>query len=215
VGALDGHPCALRDSCCAPLPPQAPLQAFTLISDRSYISQSAGRISRALFEIALSRGWSNLASKMLEIAKCVDKRMWWHMHPLRQFNYLSFEVLSKLEDRNATLERLDEMTASEIGDMVRHPRAGPKIKDLVAQIPHMDLSATIQPITRGILRITLTIVPAFKFVTRVHGKSEPWWVWVEDAENDHMYVVHGGVLFLAFGFVWVVCCLWTCGVVVV
>lgn len=111
---------------------------------------------------------------MLEIAKCVDKRIWWHMHPLRQFKYLSYEVrtpapppparagtahtrtphrplaywvpvppdaqvLSKLEANNATLERLDEMTAREIGEMVRHPRAGDKVKDLVASVRARDV----------------------------------------------------------------------------
>ena len=166
---------------------QSFLKSFTLISDRAYITASAGRISRALFEISLTRGWSTLASRMLEIAKCVDKQMWWHMHPLRQFKYLSFEVLSKLEDKNATLERLDEMTPAEIGDMVRHPRAGDKVKELVSQIPHLELEAKIQPITRGILRITLTVTPAFHWNTKIHGKSEPWWIWVEDADNDHMY----------------------------
>lgn len=57
------------------------------------------------------------------------------------------------------------------------------------QIPHVELSATIQPITRGILRITLEVTPAFKWSTKIHGNSEPWWIWVEDAENDHMYAV--------------------------
>ena len=137
---------------------------------------------------------------------------------------LLFQVLSKLEAKSATLERLDEMTAREIGEMVRHPRAGDKVKDLVAsvrrtpcalacgtrgpalaaatpltpplpcrppsrQIPHLELSAAIQPITRGILRITLQVTPAFKWSTKIHGNSEPWWIWVEDAENDHMYDV--------------------------
>jgi len=40
-----------------------------------YITQSAGRLLRAIFEIVLHRGWAALAEKVLSLCKMVDKRM--------------------------------------------------------------------------------------------------------------------------------------------
>jgi len=48
-----------------------------------YVTQSAGRIMRALFEICLKRGWAQLAEVMLNLCKMVEKRLWSSMTPLR------------------------------------------------------------------------------------------------------------------------------------
>ena len=72
--------------------------------------------------------------------------------------------------------------------MINHVKLGPHILKLAKGFPHVSLSATIQPITRTVLRVRLTITPEFDWDDKLHGMtSEPWWVWVEDAENDHMY----------------------------
>jgi pre-mRNA-splicing helicase BRR2 len=43
--------------------------------DMVFITQSAGRLVRALFEIVLYRGWAQLADKALALCKMVNKRM--------------------------------------------------------------------------------------------------------------------------------------------
>lgn len=62
------------------------IDSFSLISDAAYISASLGRIMRALFEICLRRGWCEMTSFMLEYCKAVDRQIWPHQHPLRQFD---------------------------------------------------------------------------------------------------------------------------------
>ena len=38
------------------------------------------------------------------------------------------------------------------------------------------------------LRVRLQLTADFRWNDRVHGKTaEPFWVWVEDPSNDHMY----------------------------
>ena len=72
--------------------------------------------------------------------------------------------------------------------MVNHVRMGRVVETIVKGFPTISLVATIQPITRTVLRVRLTITPEFEWNDKLHGStSEPWWVWVEDAENDHMY----------------------------
>ena len=62
---------------------QLKLEGFALVSDMVYVTQSASRILRAMFEICLKRGWSHLSRRALDLCKMVEKRMWLSMSPLR------------------------------------------------------------------------------------------------------------------------------------
>ncbi|KAK3578447.1 hypothetical protein CHS0354_037425 [Potamilus streckersoni] len=65
---------------------------------------------------------------------------------------------------------------------------GSVVKKCVHQLPILELEASIQPITRTVLRVRLTIKPAFRWDDKVHGgTAEPFWIWVEDPENYHIY----------------------------
>lgn len=73
-----------------------------------------------------------------------------------------FEILSKLEQRNFTLDRLREMDPKEIGQMLHHVRAGADVKKAALEVPLVEMEASIQPITRTVLRVKLTVTPNFK-----------------------------------------------------
>ena len=166
---------------------QARVHGFTVISDTNFVAQNAGRVGRALFEVCLRKGWCSVANTFLNICKAVDRRLWWGQTPLRQFDTLSWDVIRKLEEKRATLSQLLDMTAAEIGQLVQHNRSGRMVLDLARKIPHLEIAASIQPITRGILRVTLKIQAAFDWADRWHGTVEPWWIWIEDAENERVY----------------------------
>ncbi|CAI5948102.1 unnamed protein product [Closterium sp. NIES-64] len=164
------------------------LDSFSLIADTAYVSASLGRITRALFEIALKRGWCSLAASLLEMAKAVDQRIWPHQHPLRQFeSVISQEVLFKLEDRGLDLDRLCDMDDSEIAAIIRSPYAAKLVSQCVSQFPYLELDAHISPITRTVLQVTLYVTPTFQWKERFHGNAQRWWIWVEDSENEHIY----------------------------
>ena len=75
-----------------------------------------------------------------------------------------------------------------IGHMIHHVRMGRVVQTLVRGFPTLSLAATIQPITRTVLKVRLTVTPEFEWNDKLHGNSsEPWWIWVEDSENNHMY----------------------------
>lgn len=94
---------------------QCKVTSFTLQSDMNYIAQNAGRIARALFEICLKRGWSTMSNHFLSLAKAIDQRMRPNQCPLRQFRELPIEVIQKLEDANADVDRLIDMEVKDIG----------------------------------------------------------------------------------------------------
>ena len=75
------------------------LDGYALNVDKVYVTQSASRIMRALFEICVKRGWGQASQRCLEMAKMIDKAMWTCMNPLRQFKSIPEYVLSRLEKK--------------------------------------------------------------------------------------------------------------------
>ncbi|XP_075100776.1 DExH-box ATP-dependent RNA helicase DExH14 [Nicotiana tabacum] len=164
------------------------IDTFSLISDAAYISASLARIMRALFEICLRRGWCEMSALMLDYCKAVDRQIWPHLHPLRQFDRdISSEILRKLEEREADLDRLQEMQEKDIGALIRYAPGGKVVKQFLGYFPLVQLSATVSPITRTVLKVDLVVAPQFVWKDRFHGTALRWWILVEDSENDHIY----------------------------
>ncbi|KAL5221729.1 hypothetical protein ABZP36_026442 [Zizania latifolia] len=164
------------------------LEGLSLSSDMVYIRQSAGRLLRALFEIVLKRGWAQLAEKALNLCKMIDKQMWNVQTPLRQFPGIPKEILMKLEKKELAWERYYDLTSQEIGELIRYPKMGRQLHKCIHQLPKLNLSAHVQPITRTVLGFELTITPDFQWDDKVHGYVEPFWVIVED--NDGENILH-------------------------
>nr|NVI75523.1 lethal (3) 72Ab [Cucujiformia] len=163
---------------------QLKLEGFALMSDMVYVTQSAARLMRAIFEIVLHRGWAQLADKSLALCKMVDKRMWQSMSPLRQFRKMPEEIVRKIEKKNFPWERLYDLGPNEIGELIRVPKLGKTIHKYVHQFPKLELSTHIQPITRAMLKVELTITPDFQWDEKLHGQSEAFWILVEDVDSE-------------------------------
>ena len=167
---------------------RAKINAFSLVSDQNYVVTNASRIARALFEIVLRKNWPLLAGRVLKLAKTIERQMWDYETPLRQHPAVKYDIVTKLEHRNFTLDKLRDLDSKEIGHLLHHVRAGSDIKRAAHEVPLVSIEATIQPITRTVLRVKLMISPDFRWNDKVHGKgSEPFWIWVEDPINNHIY----------------------------
>ncbi|KAI5074534.1 hypothetical protein GOP47_0010495 [Adiantum capillus-veneris] len=165
---------------------QLKLEGLSLTSDMVFITQSAGRLMRALFEIVLKRGWAQLAEKALTLSKMVNRRMWRSQTPLRQFKSISNDILSKIEKKNLAWERYYDLSSQEIGELVRAPKMGKPLHKLIHQFPKLELAARVLPITRSVLKVELTITPDFQWDEKVHGFVEPFWIIVEDNDGEHI-----------------------------
>ena len=69
----------------------------------------------------------------------------------------------------AVVGAAQDMEASEIGAMLRHPAAGGSVKAVVDAFPRISMEALLQPITRTVVRVQLTITPEFRCEARVPG----------------------------------------------
>ncbi|VDK71756.1 unnamed protein product, partial [Onchocerca ochengi] len=178
---------------------QLKLEGFALQSDMVFISQSAGRLFRALFEIVLWRGWAHLAQaclfllkfsaiqktyKILDVCKMVNARQWQSLNPLHQFKKIPSEVVRSIDKKNLSFERLYDLDQHQLGELVKMPKMGKPLYKFIRQLPKLDMTALIQPITRSTLRIELTITPDFLWDARVHGTAEGFWIFVEDVDGE-------------------------------
>ncbi|KAJ6672242.1 DEXH-BOX ATP-DEPENDENT RNA HELICASE DEXH12-LIKE [Salix viminalis] len=163
---------------------QLKLEGLSLTSDMVFITQSSGRLMRALFEIVLKRGWARLAEKALNLCKMINKRIWSVQTPLRQFHGILNKILMMLEKKDLSWERYYDLKPQEIGELIRFPKMGKTLHKLIHQLPKLNLAAHVQPITRTVLRVELTITADFLWDENIHGYVEPFWVIVEDNNGD-------------------------------
>ncbi|KAJ1958217.1 Pre-mRNA splicing [Linderina pennispora] len=163
------------------------LTGFALVSDMVYVTQSAGRIFRALFELCLRRGWARAAHRVLGWCKQVERRMWLTMTPLRQFGRACpTDLVRSVERKPFPWARYVDLSAQELGELVGSPKAGRLLHGLVHLVPRLEVSAHVQPLTRSLLRFELRLTPDFRWQDAVHGAAEQFWIWVEDADGERM-----------------------------
>ena len=161
------------------------LDGFALVADMVFVTQNAGRLFRALFEIAVKRGWSVLARKCLLWCKIVERRMWPIQTVLRQFKAVSDDVCRRIERKGLSNEDLSLMTPPEIGDIVRNARAGREIAEMLSQVPRVDATAYVQPLSRSTLLVKIDLQPDYEYSAAVHADTEIFWLFVEDVSQQH------------------------------
>ncbi|KAJ2400558.1 Pre-mRNA splicing, partial [Coemansia sp. RSA 2559] len=175
------------------------LSGFALVSDMVYVTQSAGRIFRALFELCVRRGWARAARRALDWCKQVERRMWLAMSPLRQFGRdCPPDLVRAVERKPFPWARYLDLTEQELGELIGSPKAGRVLHSLVHLVPRLEVGAHVQPLTRSLLRFELHVTPDFQWNDAVHGAAEQFWVWVEDADGDALLHTESFVLKRAY-----------------
>ncbi|KZF21219.1 Sec63-domain-containing protein [Xylona heveae TC161] len=167
---------------------RARLEDFALVSDSAYVAQNAARICRALFMIALNRGWGHQCLSLLSLCKSIEKQIWPFEHPFHQFD-LPQPILRNLDEKDGitSIEALRDMEPAEIGQLVHNQKMGNTISKLLDNFPTLSIDAEIAPLNRDVLRIKLYITPDFRWNDRHHGTTESYWIWVENSETSEIY----------------------------
>lgn len=160
------------------------LDGLALMADMVYVTQSAGRILRAIFEITLKKGWASVAKTALDLCKMAEKRMWPTMSPLRQFQACPREIIQKAERIDVPFSSYFDLDPPRMGELLGMPRAGKTVCGLVAKFPRVEINAQVQPMTRSMLRVELTIAPNFEWDDDIHGLAESFWIIVEDCDGE-------------------------------
>ncbi|TFB04253.1 Pre-mRNA-splicing factor brr2 [Trichoderma ghanense] len=160
------------------------LEGLALMADMVYVTQSAGRILRAIFEITLKKGWASVAKTALDLCKMAEKRMWPTMSPLRQFPSCPRDIIQKAERIEVSWSSYFDLDPPRMGELLGMPKAGRTVCGLVAKFPRLDVQAQVQPMTRSMLRVELSITPNFEWDDSIHGAAESFWIIVEDCDGE-------------------------------
>ncbi|KAL9092972.1 MAG: hypothetical protein Q9159_000596 [Coniocarpon cinnabarinum] len=170
------------------------LEGLALMADLVYVTQSAGRVLRAIFEIALKKGWASVAKMSLELCKTAEKRMWPTMTPLRQFpRHSEFGAPTIGQDIIQKAERVDvpwssyfDLDPPRMGELLGMPKSGRPVVNAVEHFPRLEVQASCQPVTRSLLRVELSITPNFQWHQELHGLAETFWILIEDCDGEEI-----------------------------
>lgn len=165
---------------------RARVSSFTLISDTNYVAQNASRVCRALFEICLKKNSGRKAEKFLQLAKCIDQRVWWDQNPLLQLLNVPMDVVTDVERRH-----LDIYEACADPDALQ---LSVKVKKWITSLPFIDIDGEddrvrVQPHGGNMVKLTFSLRPLFP-EWKDHpfcGKTLGSWIWVEDAVTGYIY----------------------------
>lgn len=171
------------------------LEGFALVSDMIYVTQSAQRLLRAIYEFCLRKKWARLASISLDACKMVEQRLWLSSCPLRQFPDCPAEVAKKMEASAMPWKRyLALENAEQVGEAIRIPRYGMPVLRMLQKFPQLKLSARALPVTSSLVRLEIEIEPNFEWDDAIHRGSEPFAFTVEDADGEKVLYSDSWVL---------------------
>ena len=170
------------------------LEGLALMADLVYVTQSAGRVLRAIFEICLKKGWSSVAKMALELCKTAEKRMWPAMTPLRQFpkhsEYgaptISQDIIQRAERVDVPWSSYFDLDPPRMGELLGMPKSGRSVVYAVEHFPRLEVQASCQPVTRSLLRVELSITPNFQWHQELHGLAETFWILIEDCDGEEI-----------------------------
>ncbi|CEP21995.1 unnamed protein product [Cyberlindnera jadinii] len=161
------------------------LEGFALNADMVYITQSAGRLLRAIYEIALHKKWSGLTTIALDLCKMVEKRLWLSNTPFRQFPDCPKKIIKNTESSNLPWSEYFNLTdPSEMAQAIRDEGLARNALDMIRKFPKVQLKCSIQTITPSLLRVELDILPEWTWDVRLHHGSEQFLLLVEDTNGE-------------------------------
>ncbi|KLO19819.1 Sec63-domain-containing protein [Schizopora paradoxa] len=163
---------------------------FALVSDMAYVAQNAGRIVRALLEIAISRKWATVAGVLMSLSKAVEKRTWPFENPIAQFeNTLRRETLLNVQRwaDDLSMAELAQMNPQDIGELIRmNHHHGAAVQRVAKEFPTLSLTYDLRPLTSDLIRLSVHAERIFTWGNRSKDVMEPFWVWVEDQDGTEI-----------------------------
>jgi len=166
------------------------IEDFALVSDSGYISQNAGRIIRALLEIALSNRWAVTSTALLGLTKAVERRLWPFDHPLESSQSglkpdLVYQLKRWADD--VEIKELAKMDKEELATLCKmNARHAEVIRDAARAFPFLAVEYKLKPITHDLVTVQVTIQKDFDWKDSRTSTIEPFYVWIESEDQSEI-----------------------------
>lgn len=172
-------------------------ESFSLVIDSQYVIQNAIRIMRCILEITSKKNMAFLVEVTLRWCKLLENRMYPGQLPLWQFTrennqgsfnnmktrrdlkegFLDTFLIEKLEECEIKMSNIEEMSSEELGRVLGIKKEMAKyVKSFSSYLPRFKVDYTVKPITQVILKVSVNVMPEWKWTPRWHSKSELFYV---------------------------------------
>lgn len=163
------------------------LDGFALTADMIYVTQSAGRLMRAIHEICLKKKWAQLALVTLNVCKYVESRMWSTSSAFRQYNNLAPpELVRATEASHLPFMSYFELSAAELAEAISFKGRSQLAHDLLQQYPRLSVEASAQPISAQTVRCLVDLGADWEWNRKLHGGAELFLVVVSDCDGERI-----------------------------
>ncbi|TID14932.1 hypothetical protein CANINC_004603 [Pichia inconspicua] len=161
------------------------LDGFALMADMIFVSQSAGRLFRALYDLALHKKWARVAKVLLNICKMIENHIWLTNSPLRQFPSVPNDIINVAEKSLTPWKYYLALKSEQsVVKAFKAEKYGNLAWELVQKFPKLSLDYSLAPISPSLLQVELKIVPFWKWDIAVHGYIESFTLIVEDCDGE-------------------------------
>ena len=93
--------------------------------------------------------------------------------PLRQFKGIPTEVLGRMEKKDLAWDRYYDLSAQELGELIRVPKLGKSLHRFVHQFPRLELAAHVQPITRTVIKVLHSLTQIYNVFNVFYVRACP------------------------------------------
>lgn len=166
------------------------LEGFALMADMVYVTQSAGRLLRAIHQICLKKRWARLTLITLELCKFVERRMWNTHSPFRQFGDLATsEIIRATEASHLPFISYFDLSAAELSEAINFRGHSQYAFELLSQFPKLVLECQGQPISPDQMRVLVEVQPSWEWNRKIHGASESFLLTLTDNDGELLHYV--------------------------
>lgn len=163
------------------------LDGFALTADMIYVTQSAGRLMRAIHEICLKKKWALLAETTLNVCKYIESRMWSTSSAFRQYgDSAPAELVRATEASHLPFISYFQLSAAELSEAISFRGRSQLAHDLLKQYPRLSIDSHAQPISSEMIRCLVEIEPEWEWNYKLHGGLEQFLVVVADCDGERV-----------------------------
>ena len=149
------------------------------------------RISRGIFHYIRKKGWPQLATRLHNLSKMFELRMWSTDSPLLQFNIISNQMMAKIEDSKLTVEKILESREEDIDTLLKRRTYGQFLKGLANALPKIKVTANLEAISRNdaiSMTLDLKITTDFYWEDKYcHSYHQLFWIYISDIDSNRIY----------------------------
>lgn len=160
------------------------LQGFALVADMVYVTQSAGRLLRAIAEISVRRRWAPPTLAALGLCAAVDARMWRTGSPFREFGDLApRELVRASEALHLPFQTYFELDPAELAEAINFRGHSAQAHALLRQYPRVVLLGTARPVSPDWVLVQAAFTPDWQWA-KVHGAAARFRFFCEDQDGQ-------------------------------